>query len=180
MSAYTKAVLATLAALTVSALPLASQAAFAPAFDGDGTAASISQKSASPSAGFLAHAVLQSRGDVGRDLQAPGESSFRQSSPALRNPLSASLRSDSDLFLWNLVAIVHSQQIARTFDLVETGLTAFAPSTSVVSPVPLPGALWLLVMGGAALGGARLRLGRRAADSGAEPAARLRHSPVVA
>jgi len=81
----------------------------------------------------------------------------RQSIPAQRNPLSANLRGDSDLFLWNLVALVHAQQINRTFDLVDTNLTAFLPATNVVSQVPLPGALWLLGAGLAGLVGAARR-----------------------
>ena len=102
-----------------------------------------------------------------RELQAPGDGP-RQSNPAQRNPLSASLRGDSDLFLWNLVAIVRAQQIDRTFDLVQTSLTVFSPAPSVVSPVPLPGALWLLGAGllGLAASGRR-RLAARSQRAGA-------------
>lgn len=100
--------------------------------------------------------------NTGRMLESPlafGEAP-RQSIPAQRNPLSINLRGDSDLFLWNLVAIVHAQQFARTFDLVETNLTAFVPSANVVSQVPLPGALWLFGVGLAGLAAsARRRLG---------------------
>ena len=81
----------------------------------------------------------------------------RQSIPAQRNPLSSNLRGDSDLFLWNLVALVHAQQVNRTFDLVDTNLTAFLPATNAVSQVPLPGAVWLLGAGLAGLVGAARR-----------------------
>ena len=92
----------------------------------------------------------------------------RQSIPAQRNPLSVNLRGDSDLFLWNLVALVHAQQVNRTFDLVDTNLTAFLPATHVVSQVPLPGALWLLGAGLAGLmAAARRRLGLRRLAIGA-------------
>ena len=106
-----------------------------------------------------------------RGLEAPSSATGgtpRQSIPAQRNPLSTNLRGDSDLFLWNLVALVHAQQVNRTFDLVDTNLTAFLPATNVVSQVPLPGALWLLGAGLAGLvASARRRLGMQRPVRGA-------------
>lgn len=100
-----------------------------------------------------------------------GEGAPRQSVPAQRNPLSTNLRGDSDLFLWNLVALVHAQQVNRSFDLVEINLTAFLPATNVVSQVPLPGALWLF--GAGLIGLAAPARRRLAAQLRARPAAGL-------
>lgn len=108
---------------------------------------------------------------------------FAQSAAALRNPLSASLRGESDLALWNLVAVIHAQQSNRPFELVDTGVAALQvyPGGSV-SAVPLPGAVWLFVMGVLGLAGTRVTgvgavgraaVGRRSTESamgGAVPA----------
>ena len=98
-----------------------------------------------PSIDGLGSGAANAEGPKAYDLRA--SDGVRQSIAAQRNPLSTSLRGDSDLFLWNLVAIVHAQQIDRPFDLVQTSITVFSPAPSVVSPVPLPGAIWLLVAG---------------------------------
>ena len=89
------------------------------------------------------------------DLQV---SVFVQSAPARRNPLSENLRGDSDLALWNLVASIRAQQAGNSFDLIDTGLTSLqvASAGGAVSPVPLPGAAWLFVMGVLGLTGTRL------------------------
>ena len=113
---------------------------------------------------FLADAVARSTSAL------PGNASFAandggevrgytQSASASRNPLSARLRGDSDLALWNLVAMVHAQQRGNTFDLVDTNVASvriLELQTAPVSPVPLPGAVWLFLMGALGLAGTRI------------------------
>ena len=71
---------------------------------------------------------------------------FVQSAPALRNPLSMSLRSSSDAALWNFVAMVNSQQTSQIFDTVDTRVNVVLTLAPPVSAVPLPTATWLMVM----------------------------------
>lgn len=108
---------------------------------------------------FLTQTINQSNtstGATGSSGSAAQESVFVQSGPARRNPLSVNLRGESDLALWNLVASVRAQQTGNSFDLIDTGLASLQLATGPVSPVPLPGAAWLFVMGVLGLTGTRL------------------------
>ncbi|MBL0726178.1 hypothetical protein [Piscinibacter sp. HJYY11] len=68
------------------------------------------------------------------------------------------LRGASDVALWNLVATVQAQQKAKTFDLVNTSAkTVWEIEKNQVSPVPLPGVVWLFVMAVIGLVGTRMR-----------------------
>lgn len=68
------------------------------------------------------------------------------------------LRGQSDVALWNLVATVHAQQKARAFDLVDANVkTVWEVERNHVSAVPLPGAIWLFVMGLLGLAGTRVQ-----------------------
>jgi len=79
---------------------------------------------------------------------------------ALRNPLSGSLRTDADLFLWNYVAMLHAQKEGSGFDLEETRV-ATVVALPPVSPVPLPTAKWLLIVIALGMVGARHLLPRQ-------------------
>ena len=66
------------------------------------------------------------------------------------------LRGDVDLFLWNLLGLVHAQRDGRHFALTELRIDfVFANHSDQPSAVPLPGALWLFVMGLLGLAGTR-------------------------
>ncbi len=76
-----------------------------------------------------------------------------------RNPLPGNLRRSVDLSLWNLVAAVNAQQRGDSFELVEARVAALPLSQPTVDPlsaVPLPPAIWLLVMGLLGLAGTRI------------------------
>ncbi|MBT9526037.1 MAG: hypothetical protein IV105_12330 [Rhizobacter sp.] len=77
---------------------------------------------------------------------------------AMRSPQSVKLRASSDLALWHLVATVHAQQQNKAFDLVDAGTkTVWKLEHDNVSAVPLPGVLWLFVMGLLGIAGTRLK-----------------------
>ena len=126
--------------------------------------------SGNPTGDLLLQTLEQLRSDraepLATTLTTTNDLVFRQSTPALRNPLSSSLRSGSDLFLWNFVALIHAQQVERPFDLVDTNLTAIAPlQAAVVSTVPLPASIWLFIIGGLGLAGARMGSGSQERES---------------
>ena len=137
------------------------------------TADVVVDASAVPS-DFLSRSVttldgMRARATAAATATTPMPETYRQSGPALRNPLSASLRSSSDLFLWNLVALVHAQQTTLTFDLVDTNLTALVPlQPDVVSPVPLPPTLGLFISGALGLAALRRRAGDRRCERRSE------------
>ena len=66
------------------------------------------------------------------------------------------LRGDVDLFLWSLLRLVHAQREGKHFELVDRGVEfVLSNYTDQPSAVPLPGALWLFVMGLLGLAGTR-------------------------
>lgn len=96
------------------------------------------------------------------DLQGEGEGgsesgrAFKLGVGKLVEP-PAQLRGDVDLFLWSLLRLVHAQKEGKHFDLVDRGVEfVITNHKDQPSAVPLPGALWLFVMGLLGLAGTRL------------------------
>lgn len=152
MSTILKTLLAATAALMLSGAPAVSMAA------------NVSIATAS-TPDFLSQAVSQMQMRASPDTHAAspffgddGPPEFVQSASALRNPLSIHLRGRSDLFMWNLVAMARAHRENKLFDLVDTGLTSIVAQQkeAAVSAVPLPGAIWLFVMGVLGLAGTRI------------------------
>jgi len=105
---------------------------------------------------------------------------FALPASALRSPQSVKLRASSDLALWHLVATVHAQQQNKAFDLIDAGTkTVWKLEHDNVSPVPLPGVLWLFVMGLLGIAGTRLK-GKAEAGRERAPAQPLGLSPAAA
>ena len=93
------------------------------------------------------------------------------------------LRGDVDLFLWSLLRLVHAQREGKHFELVDRGVEfVLSHHTDQPSAVPLPGALWLFVMGLLGLAGTRFTGTRDepAAAGRREPALPLGGTPVPA
>jgi hypothetical protein len=78
--------------------------------------------------------------------------------PSTGNPLAQNV---ADAALWNLVSSAKSQNSAKPFETLSSGLVTtatplvFTPS-AVPSPVPLPGVTWLFVLGVLGMAGSRL------------------------
>ena len=86
---------------------------------------------------------------------------FIQSIPAEGNPLSHLSRGPSDAAMWNLFALVSSQQHVHHFEFMPTGLTSFQTFAPLqVSSVPLPGATWLFLLVLLGMAGTRLTRSR--------------------
>ena len=68
------------------------------------------------------------------------------------------LRGNADLLLWNLCATVRTQQGHQYFERIETSVRTqkISEDISKVSAVPLPGAVWLFVIGVLGLAGSRI------------------------
>jgi len=68
------------------------------------------------------------------------------------------LRGNADLLLWNLCATVRTQQGHHDFERIETSVRTqkISEDISKVSAVPLPGAIWLFVMGVLGIAGSRI------------------------
>lgn len=78
----------------------------------------------------------------------------------------AHLRGDVDLFLWNLLALVHAHRDGKHFELAERGVEfVLSNHPDQPSAVPLPGAMWLFVMGILGLAGTRITGVRGAAGT---------------
>ncbi len=165
-----KAGFAATAAAALLCVPAASFAAYssADAFSVGGTtgASTLAVISAANAAqaqtasGFLTQAVTQTASAAQASAVSvfasdAAAADFVQSAPAMRNPLSSSLRGNSDLFLWNLVAKVRAHQVDNPFDLVDSSVAALQIPPDVTA-VPLPGAIWLFVMGVLGLAGTRI------------------------
>lgn len=107
----------------------------------------------------LTSATVAAAIDAARtELEAP-RSAFALAADAPHRRVYEVLRGASDVALWNLVATVHAQQKAKTFDLVNTGAkTVWEIEKNQVSPVPLPGVVWLFVMAVIGMVGTRVRV----------------------
>jgi len=83
------------------------------------------------------------------------------------DPLSAGLTGTS---LWTFVTSVRAQQQSDRFVILEANVSLLRLADAVPAPVPLPGALWLMVMGLLGLAGVRI--------TGAGPQARIQ-TPAI-
>lgn len=153
MSTTLKAALSAAAAALLMSAPALSAAALAPS-------ELASQSEAVAGARFLEQAVQQA---LAANLFAAGpsngEGSWLEHPMAMaQSPLSIKLRGQSDLALWNLVATVHAQQKNQVFDLIDASKkTVWELEKDKVSAVPLPGVVWLFVMGVLGLAGTRVK-----------------------
>ncbi len=111
-------------------------------------------------AGFLAQAVAQVGQSQVVARPADGSDAMKTalSAKPLSTPVFGNLRGNAELLLWNLCAVVRAQQSRRTFELIDTGIATVLISEDIarVSAVPLPGAVWLFVMGMLGLAGTRV------------------------
>lgn len=168
MSSIFKAGLAAACAAALMCAPAISRAAYASPFDlaaADAPASSMLDAVASamsPSTGVRSAPVIVAEG-----MQSA------LSAKALRNPTFGNLRGNADLLLWNLCAVVRAHQGRRSFDLIDAGIATVHISEDIsnVSAVPLPGVVWLFVMGVMGLAGMRVTgikgvKATRAADTG--------------
>jgi hypothetical protein len=153
--------LAAVATATLLCTPVQASAALAPV-DAPGTTATTD---------YLAQAMRHALATTTPPTLADTTTWFALPAAAMRSPLSVKLRASSDLALWHLVATVHAQQQNKTFDLVDAGTkTVWKLEHDNVSAVPLPGVVWLFVMGLLGIAGTRLK-GKHAKPFGMAPAA---------
>ncbi len=158
-----KSGLAAVAAATLLCAPVQASAALAPV-DVPGTTATTATTD------YLAQAMRHALA-INPPTLADTASWFALPASAMQSPLSVKLRASSDLALWHLVATVHAQQQNKTFDLVDAGAkTVWKLEYDKVSAVPLPGVVWLFVMGLLGIAGTRLK-GKHAKPFGMTSAA---------
>jgi hypothetical protein len=91
--------------------------------------------------------------------------------PSTGNPLAQNV---ADAALWNLVSAAKSQNSAKPFETLSSGLvTTAAPlvftPNAAPSPVPLPGVTWLFVLGVLGMAGSRMTTPRGAGQAKPRP-----------
>lgn len=135
-------------------------------------------------ADFLAQSVNQT-GPSATVGSPAGDADAMQSALSAtpsRNPVFGGLTGNADLLLWNLVAMVRAQQHRQAFELIDTGITTIHLSEDIakVSAVPLPGVVWLFVMGVMGLAGVRITgVGKGARRAEVEPGVAPRFGAAV-
>ena len=156
MSTTIKTVLATALAAASLCLPTLSSAAMSPM---ERAASALQSAAAIPSGSLLKH-LAETLPSEHPEALLPGDRATPYAPPArllAGSGYSGPLRAHSDLALWNLVATVHAQQKHQAFELVDAGIsTTWDFEREKVSAVPLPGAIWLFIMGILGLAGTRI------------------------
>lgn len=164
MSTYFKASLAGATALTLMCAPALSAAALSSSVPW--SPSSLLAAGMLPTSSML-EALNQSQAPTGNALVAASETSPAPSKFALRSSAFGELQGSAQLLLWNLCSIVKAQQKQQHFAALDRGIYSvslnleLAPAldlvpASAVSAVPLPGAIWLFVMGVMGLAGAKV------------------------
>jgi hypothetical protein len=155
MSTYVKAGLAAATALALICAPALSAAA--PSSSIPWSASSLLAAGMLPSSSLL-EAVNQSQPQTDIERVNARGSAFAPSEFALRSPGLGELQGRADLLLWNLCAVVRSHQKRHHFEAIDSGFGTVHISEEIdkISAVPLPGAVWLFVVGLMGLAGTRV------------------------
>ncbi len=148
--------LAAVAAATLLCAPLHASAALAPVdVSNTATAQADNARQIDHLAQAMRHTLAVT--PLAMPSARADESWFALPASAMQSQMSVKLRASSDLALWHLVATVHAQQQNKAFDLVDAGTkTVWKLEHDKVSEVPLPGVVWLFVMGLLGMAGTRL------------------------
>lgn len=154
MSISFKAGLAAITAAALLAAPAITTAADTPL----NAAGTQGQLAASLLAQTVAHTVAQTPASSSLFAADLDNTQDAPSATALRAVPLDSLSGGSELLLWNLIAMVRAHQVHHSFELVQAGINTVLISEDIanVSAVPLPGAVWLFVMGVMGLAGTRI------------------------
>lgn len=83
---------------------------------------------------------------------------------------SLSSATPSTINLWTFITSIRAQQQGDRFSLLETHVSLLQLAESPAAPVPLPGALWLMVVGLMGMAGVRATAARPTQGRGLQPA----------
>ncbi len=155
MPTYPKSGLAVATALALMCAP--ALLAAAPSSSVTWSAPGTQSADFSPSRSFL-EAANQSHTQGALKPATASGSTYALTAFTLPSSGLGELQGRADLLLWNLCAVVRSQQGSHHFDAIDHGIDTVHLSEEIekVSAVPLPGAVWLFVMGVMGLAGARV------------------------